>query len=128
MLNKHFLNVLINAGVDYYLLTDPQCYVYKMHLHLAVEPGPFCVTMSDMSPLPSHEQPHGLVTPARGRPSGSRPGSPQANANGLACHGSQKEGSSAILVRLVSFFVFFFVLKRKRKENHQLSKSNKCYF
>jgi hypothetical protein len=102
VLNKHFLNVLINAGVDCYLLTGPQCYFYKAHFHLVVEPGPFHMTLSDMSPLLSREQPHSLVTSTRGRPSGTRPGSPQANANSLACHDSQKEGTSAILVRLVS--------------------------
>lgn len=114
VLSKHVLNVLINAGVDWYSLTDPQCYFYKVHLHLAVQPGSFRVTVSDVPSLLPHEQPYSLVTPARGRPSGTRPDNPQANANSLACHGSQKEGRSAILVRMVSCYFFFYFRKREK--------------
>lgn len=51
-LNKYFLDVLINTGLDYSLVTGSQCYFYKVHLYLSVEPGSFCVIVSDTPPLP----------------------------------------------------------------------------
>lgn len=57
--------------------------------------------VSDTPPLLPRNGP--IVSPS----SRTGPGGPQANANSLACHGSQKEGSCAILVRVVSFVLFF---------------------
>lgn len=56
MLDKYFFDAPINTGLDYYSLTEPRCYFYKVNLHLAVEPGSFCVTVSGNPPTPTHEQ------------------------------------------------------------------------